>query len=215
MRARPLVIGLTGGIGSGKTEVANTFAAMGAPVTDTDALAHTLTAPGAPGYQAVLDAFGASFRRADGTLDRGALRRRVFGDASARARLESILHPLIRAAAQREIGAWNAPYGVLVVPLLLERTGGTQVDRVLVVDCPEEEQVRRVVARSGLSPGEVRAIMAVQLPRADRLARADDVLDNAGAAEAIGPQVSALDRRYRELANQQAAASTESRDQPR
>jgi len=215
MRARPLVIGLTGGIGSGKTAVANTFAAMGIPVTDTDALAHALTAPGAPGYQAVLDAFGGSFKRPDGSLDRGALRRRVFGDPGARARLESILHPLIRAAAQREIGEWNAPYGVLVVPLLLERAGATPVDRVLVVDCPEEEQVRRVVARSGLTPVEVRAIMAAQLPRADRLARADDVLDNAGAAEAIGPQVAALDRRYRELANPRAAASVETRDKPR
>ena len=200
MDARPLVIGLTGGIGSGKTAVANAFAALGVPVTDTDALAHALTAPGAPGYQAVLETFGPAFRRPDGTIDRAALRRHVFSDAAARAHLESILHPLIRAAAQREVGEWTAPYGLLVVPLLLERTGGTPVDRVLVVDCPEDEQVRRVAARSGLPPAEVRAIMATQLPRADRLARADDILDNAGAAEAIGPQVAALDRRYRELA---------------
>jgi dephospho-CoA kinase len=200
MSARPLVIGLTGGIGSGKTAVANAFAALGVPATDTDALAHALTAPGAPGYQAVLETFGSAFRGPNGTIDRAALRRHVFSDAAARARLESILHPLIRAAAQREVGEWTAPYGLLVVPLLLERTGGTPVDRVLVVDCPEDEQVRRVTARSGLPPAEVRAIMATQLPRADRLARADDILDNAGAAEAIGPQVAALDRRYRELA---------------
>jgi dephospho-CoA kinase len=200
MSARPLVIGLTGGIGSGKTAVANAFAALGVPATDTDALAHALTAPGAPGYQAVLETFGSAFRGPNGTIDRAALRRHVFSDAAARARLESILHPLIRAAAQREVGEWTAPYGLLVVPLLLERTGGTPVDRVLVVDCPEDEQVRRVTARSGLPPSEVRAIMATQLPRADRLARADDILDNAGAAEAIGPQVAALDRRYRELA---------------
>ena len=200
MDARPLVIGLTGGIGSGKTAVANAFAALGVPVTDTDALAHALTAPGAPGHQLVLEAFGLSFRRPDGTIDRGALRRHVFSDANARTRLESILHPLIRAAARREMDAWSAPYGLLVVPLLLERTGGTPVDRVLVVDCPEDEQVRRVAARSGLKPAEVRAIMATQLKRADRLARADDVLDNSGAPEAIAPQVAALDRRYRELA---------------
>lgn len=204
--ARPLVIGLTGGIGSGKTAVANTFAAMGVPVTDTDALAHALTAPGTPGFQLVLEAFGTSFRRPDGTLDRAALRRLVFADASARTRLESILHPLIRAAARRVIDEWTAPYGVLVVPLLLERTGSTPVDRVLVVDCPEDEQVRRVVARSGLSAAEVRAIMATQLNRADRLARADDVLDNSAAAEAIGPQVGALDRRYRQLASARAGA---------
>ena len=199
MPSRPLVIGLTGGIGSGKSAVAHAFAAMGAPVTDTDALAHALTAPGAPGYQAVLETFGESFRRSDGTIDRAALRRHVFSDAAARTRLESILHPLIRAAAQREISEWTAPYGLLVVPLLLERVGGTPVDRVLVVDCPEDEQVRRVTARSGLAPAEVRAIMSTQLGRAERLARADDVLDNAGAKGAIGPQVAALDRRYREL----------------
>src|SRR5678816_4606496 len=114
MDARPLVIGLTGGIGSGKTAVADTFAAMGVPVTDTDALAHALTAPGAPGYEGVLETFGRSFRRPDGTIDRAALRRHVFADAAARKRLESILHPLIRAAAQREIGEWTAPYGLLV-----------------------------------------------------------------------------------------------------
>ena len=199
MPSRPLVIGLTGGIGSGKSAVADAFAAMGVPVTDTDALAHALTAPGAPGYQAVLETFGASFRRPDGTIDRAALRRHVFSDAAARARLESILHPLIRAAAQREIGEWTAPYGLLVVPLLLERTGGTPVDRVLVVDCPEDEQVRRVTARSGLDSAEVRAIMATQLSRADRLARADDVLDNSGSKDTIAPQVAALDRHYREL----------------
>jgi dephospho-CoA kinase len=199
MPSRPLVIGLTGGIGSGKSAVADAFAAMGVPVTDTDALAHALTAPGAPGYQAVLETFGESFRRPDGTIDRAALRGHVFSDAAARTRLESILHPLIRAAAKREIGEWIAPYGLLVVPLLLERTGGTPVDRVLVVDCPEDEQVRRVTERSGLAPAEVRAIMATQLGRADRLARADDVLDNAGAKDAIGPQVAALDRRYRKL----------------
>jgi dephospho-CoA kinase len=200
MEKRPLVIGLTGGIGSGKTAVANAFAALGAPVTDTDALAHALTAPGAPGYEAVLETFGPSFRRPDGTIDRGALRRHVFADAAARTRLESILHPLIRAAARRELGDWTGPYGLLVVPLLLERSGGTPVDRVLVVDCPEDEQVRRVTARSGLKAAEVRAIMATQLRRADRLARADDIVDNAGAPEAIGPQVAALDRRYRDLA---------------
>jgi dephospho-CoA kinase len=204
MPSRPLVIGLTGGIGSGKSAVADAFAALGVPVTDTDALAHALTAPGAPGYQAVLETFGASFRRPDGTIDRGALRRHVFSDGAARARLESILHPLIRAAAQREIGEWTAAYGLLVVPLLLERTGGTPVDRVLVVDCPEDEQVRRVTARSGLAPGEVRAIMATQLRRAERLARADDVLDNSGAKGAIRPQVAALDRRYRELSRRES-----------
>jgi dephospho-CoA kinase len=200
MPSPPLVIGLTGGIGSGKTAVADTFAAAGIPMTDTDALAHALTAPAAPGYDAVLRAFGAGFLKPDKTLDRAALRRHVFADDSARAQLEWILHPLIRDAARREIDAWNGPYGVLVVPLLLDRGRATPVDRVLVVDCPEDEQVRRVMARSGLAEAEVRAIMATQLARADRLARADDVVDNSGTKAAIAPQVAALDRRYRELA---------------
>ncbi len=196
----PLVVGLTGGIGSGKSAVASAFAATGIDVTDSDVLAHALTAPGEPGYEAVLAAFGPDYLRPDGTIDRAALRRRVFADDAARARLEAILHPLIRVAAGREVAAWTSPYGLLVVPLLLERGGIEAVDRVLVVDCPEHEQVRRVAARSGLADAEVRAIMATQLSRAARLARADDILDNAGAASAIGPQVAALDRRYRSIA---------------
>jgi dephospho-CoA kinase len=195
-----LVVGLTGGIGSGKSAAARAFAALGVEVTDTDVLAHALTAPGEPGHAAVLAAFGPDYRRPDGTLDRNRLRQLVFDDAPARARLEAILHPLIRAAARREVHAWVGPYGLLVVPLLYERGGLSAVDRVLVVDCPEEEQVRRVVARSGLRPADVRAIMATQLPRSDRLARADDILDNAGPPAAIVPQVAELDRRYRALA---------------
>jgi len=145
----------------------------------------------------VLKAFGPEFANPDGTLDRARLRRLVFEDASARGRLEAILHPMIRESAGREIQRWTSPYGLLVVPLLFERGGGNRVDRVLVVDCPEDEQVRRVTRRSGLSDPEVRAIMATQLPRTDRLARADDVLDNAGPEAAIATQVAELDRRYR------------------
>lgn len=194
------VVGLTGGIGSGKSAVADAFAALGVDVTDTDRIAHALTAPGQPGHAAVLAAFGPEFACADGTLDRARLRRRVFDDAAARTRLEAILHPLIREAARREITAWTGPYGLLVVPLLFERGNLSGVDRVLVVDCPEDEQVRRVTARSGLAAAEVRAIMATQLERPARLVRADDVLDNAGPPSAIVPQVTRLDRRYRELA---------------
>lgn len=194
------VVGLTGGIGSGKSAVAAAFAGLGVDVTDADRFAHALTAPGQPGYAAVLEAFGAGFLGSDGTLDRAALRRLVFGDAAARSRLEAIIHPLIREATRREVAGWTSPYGLLVVPLLLERGGASGVDRVLVVDCPEDEQVRRVVARSGLPAAEVRAIMATQLPRAERLARADDVLDNAGTLSAIARQVAELDQRYRTLA---------------
>jgi dephospho-CoA kinase len=194
------VVGLTGGIGSGKSAVADAFARLGIDVTDTDRIAHAVTAAGQPGHATVLAAFGPTFLRQDGEIDRARLRRHVFADPAARARLEAILHPLIRAAARREIASWSGPYGVLVVPLLLERGGLTGVDRVLVVDCPEDEQVRRVVARSGLAPEDVRAIMATQLGRAERLAAADDVLDNAGPLAAIAPRVAELDRRYRELA---------------
>ena len=154
-----------------------------------------------PGHAGIRRAFGPDYFLPDGTLDRARLRERVFGDAAARAQLEAILHPLIRAAAAREVAAWTGPYGLLVVPLLFERGGHKDlVQRVLVVDCPEETQVQRVMARSGLTAAAVRAIMATQLPRAERLARADDVLDNAGPPAAIAPQVAVLDRRYRALA---------------
>jgi dephospho-CoA kinase len=202
-----LVIGLTGGIGSGKSAVADAFAALGVEVTDTDRLAHALTAPGQPGHVALQAAFGPAYFQADGKLDRGKLRERVFGDADARARLEAILHPLIRAAAAREVGEWRGAYGLLVVPLLFERGGHSNlVRRVLVVDCPEDVQVQRVMARSDLAEKAVRAIMATQLPRALRLARADDVLDNGGARDAIGPQVARLDRLYRALATEGSVA---------
>ncbi|NDP41149.1 MAG: dephospho-CoA kinase [Aromatoleum sp.] len=201
-----LVVGLTGGIGSGKTAVADAFAARGVDVTDTDRLAHALTAPGAPGFGAILAAFGRGLRRPDGSLDRASLRRLVFADAAARTQLEAILHPLIRDAARRECTGWRSPYGLLVVPLLFERGGlADVVDRTLVVDCPEDEQVARVMRRSALAADEVRAIMAAQLPRAERLRRADDVLDNAGSPASIAPQVDALDLRYREMAAAAAA----------
>lgn len=203
-----LVVGLTGGIGSGKSAVADAFAALGADVTDTDALAHALTVPHEPGHAGIRRAFGPDYFLPDGTLDRARLRERVFADAAARARLEEILHPLIRAAAAREVAAWAGPYGLLVVPLLFERGGQKGlVQRVLVVDCPEETQVQRVMARSGLTAAAVRAIMATQLPRPERLARADDVLDNGGPPAAIAPQVAVLDRRYRAMA---AALATDS-----
>jgi dephospho-CoA kinase len=195
------VVGLTGGIGSGKTAVADAFAALGVEIIDTDALAHGLSAVGQPGFAAIRDAFGDGILRPDGAIDRSALRRLVFADAAARSRLEGALHPLIGAEVARRVEQWSGAYGVVVVPLLLEREGvRSLVDRILVVDCPEEEQVRRVVARNGLSPAEVRAIMATQLDRQQRLAAADDILDNAGTPEAIAPQVRGLDVRYRRLA---------------
>jgi dephospho-CoA kinase len=205
------VVGLTGGIGSGKSVVADAFAALGIDVTDTDRIAHALTAPGSPGLAAIVAGLGHGWLQPDGSLDRTALRERVFADPATRARLERILHPLIASAAREEITRWKSPYGVLVVPLLLERGGLTpMVNRILVVDCPEDEQIRRVAARSGLGADAIRAIMATQLGRAERVARADDVLDNAGPPSAIPTQVAALDRRYRALAAEAARVAPSS-----
>jgi len=199
----PFVVGLTGGIGSGKSRVAAAFAARGADVLDADDVAHAISQRGEAGYRAVVDAFGPGFVGADGELDRAQLRHRAFADPAFRHRLEALLHPLIAARIEEAIGHWRAPYGLLVVPLLLERGGlRSRVARVLVVDCPEDEQVRRVRLRSGLAESEVRAIMATQLTRAERLAQADDVIDNASPDADIEPQVDRLDRRYRELAQQ-------------
>ncbi len=194
-----LVVGLTGGIGSGKSAVADAFARLGVPVVDTDAIAHELSSAGAPGQRAVVAAFGQSAARDDGSLDRVWLREQAFADPKFRVKLEALLHPLIREEADRRIATWRAPYGLLVVPLLLERGGArSRVDRILVVDCPEETQVARVLARSGLQPSQVRAIMAAQATRAARIAQADDILDNSGPQAAMLPQVLALDRRYRQ-----------------
>ncbi|HEY3180527.1 MAG TPA: dephospho-CoA kinase [Casimicrobiaceae bacterium] len=195
------VVGLTGGIGSGKSEVAKAFADRGADVLDADDVAHAVSAPGEAGHAAVVDAFGTECLQPNGAIDRGWLRERAFADPVFRDRLERALHPLIIERVRTTIEAWRGVYGILVVPLLLERGGLlSSVERVLVVDCPEELQIRRVVARSGLLPSAVRAIMATQLSRKERLARADDVIDNSGSPAAIKPQVETLDRHYRDLA---------------
>lgn len=197
----PYVVGLTGGIGSGKSEAAMAFAALGADVVDADAVAHALSARGEAGHRAIVAAFGGRALQSDGELDRAWLRECAFADAAFRGRLERALHPLIAARIDDILAAWHAPYGVLVVPLLLEKGGlRSRVARIAVVDCPEGEQVRRVVARSGLAPDAVHAIMATQLSRAARLAAADDVIDNSGPPAALAPQVARLDRQYRERA---------------
>jgi dephospho-CoA kinase len=199
--ATSYLVGLTGGIGSGKSAVAAAFAARGADVLDADDVAHAISRRGELGHRAVVDALGESFLTDSGELDRAALRRRAFDDATFRRDLEQLLHPLIAARLDEAIAGLRGPYGLLVVPLLLERGGlRKRVARILVVDCPEQEQVRRVQLRSGITADEVRRIMATQLPRAERLAQADDVIDNSGPPEALAPQVERLDRRYRRLA---------------
>ena len=202
----PFVVGLTGGIGSGKSRAADAFAALGASVVDTDAIAHQLTARGGAALAAIAEAFGREALDADGAMDRLRMRERVFRDAAARQRLEAILHPMIRTESQRRIAAATSPYVVHVVPLLVESPGYRErVQRVLVVDCPEELQIERVRARSGLAADDVRRIIAAQAPRARRLAAADDVIDNSGPPEALEAQVAGLHRRYLELARPDAS----------
>ena len=195
------IVGLTGGIGSGKSTVADCFARLGVPVIDTDAIARELTGPDGAALEPIHAAFGESVMRADGTLDRAALRRLVFADDAARLQLETILHPRIRRAVEATLATLDAPYVVVVIPLLVE-TGAYHdlLDRVLVVDCPEATQIERVMARSGLTHDEVTAILAAQAGRAERLAAADDVIVNTGPPEALAVEVAALNGRYRALA---------------
>jgi dephospho-CoA kinase len=201
-------VGLTGGIGSGKSMVASLFAQRGVAVIDTDDIAHELTRPGGEAIEAIRTAFGASSIGADGALDRDRMRKLVFVDAAARKKLEGILHPLIRKESARRRARARSPYAILVVPLLVE--GGvdrSRYSRVLVVDCTEEQQVERAMRRSGLSEKEVRAILAAQATREQRLARADDVIDNSGTPGALERQVSHLNEKYLTLAAQSRTAS--------
>jgi len=197
----PYCVGLTGGIGSGKSAASGMFEALGAAVVDTDAISRALTAPGGAAIAEIRERFGPESIAADGGLDRERMRLLVFRDAASRARLEGILHPLIRARTRDAIAVARGPYVIVVVPLLFE-TGACMefIQRVVVVDCEEEEQIRRVMARSGLAAGEARRIMATQLPRAERLRRADDVLHNSGNIEALRSQVEQLHARYLALA---------------
>ena len=193
----PFCVGLTGGIGSGKSAVADMFTALGITVVDTDAIARELTAPGGAAMADIQTAFGVEFVSPDGSLDRARMRTLVFGDPAAKQKLESILHPMIRSTGRSRIMAATSPYAMLAVPLLLE-TGGYPdlVRRVLVVDCPEELQMERVMKRSGLKQPEVVAIMATQMQRKDRLARADDVLVNDRDLDSLREAVSKLHRTY-------------------
>jgi dephospho-CoA kinase len=194
-------VGLTGGIGSGKSSAADEFAALGAALVDSDAIAHELTRAGGSAIAALRSAFGAEYITAEGALDRARMRTLVFGDATAKQRLEGLLHPLIRQQTAARVAAARGPYVLLVVPLLLE-TGAYRelVQRVLVVDCSEATQIARTMARSGLTESEVRAIMTAQLPRAERVALADDVITNEGDRAALREQVRTLHERYVALA---------------
>jgi dephospho-CoA kinase len=210
-QARPrLTIGLTGGIGCGKTTVADLFAARGATVIDTDAIAHSLTAPDGAAMPALLAEFGAGYVTPDGALDRARMRELVFADAGARARLEAIMHPRIREATAAAALLATGPYTIMVVPLLIESvTWRARVTRVLAIDCPEALQVTRVMARNGLAEAQVRAIMAAQVTRAQRLAAADDVILNDDGVQALLPQVARLHAYYLDEASTMTSAPGE------
>jgi dephospho-CoA kinase len=193
----PYVVGLTGGIGSGKSAAADAFAALGATVVDTDVIAHELTAPGGAAVPEIQRQFGKAFVDASGAMDRKRMRDLVFSDAEEKQRLESLLHPMIRAESARRVAAATGPYVVLVVPLLVESPGYRErVDRVLVVDCPEPLQVARVMQRSNLPEAQVRRIIASQIKSEKRLAAADDVLDNSGSIAALQQRVGELHATY-------------------
>jgi dephospho-CoA kinase len=194
------VVGLTGGIGSGKSAAADEFARLGAAVVDTDAIAHELTAAGGAALPQIERIFGKDYVRS-GKMDRQRMRKRVFSDPAAKKTLEGLLHPLIREESARRIAAAAGPYVVHVVPLLVESPDyRRRVARVLVVDAPEETQVARVRSRSRLSEDEARAIIRTQAPREARLAAADDVIDNGGTRDALLKQVAVLHQKYLQLA---------------
>lgn len=196
-----LVVGITGGIGSGKSTVAELLQEQGAALVDTDAIAHALTAPGGKAIALIRAEFGDDYINPQGAMDRPRMRQQVFSDDSAKARLENILHPLIRQTVDSQLQQAQGTYTLLVVPLLVE-TGAYRelIDRTLVVDLPESMQIKRTMARSGLSENEVKAIMARQANRSDRLAAADDIILNDVDLESLQRQVLSLHQRYLELA---------------
>lgn len=191
-------VGLTGGVGSGKSTAARLFADLGAALVDTDAIAHALSAANGAAMPAIAAAFGDAVIAADGSLDRAAMRARVFSDGSARRHLEQILHPLIHSEARHQIAVARTPYVILIVPLLVENLAAYRqdMDRIVVVDCDEQQQIERSASRPGISLEQARAILAAQSSRAARLAIADDIIDNRGDLAELEAQVGHLHQGY-------------------
>ena len=198
----PFCVGLTGGIGSGKSTVARILGDLGAAIVDVDDISHALTRPGGGAIAKIRRVFGPETIAKDGSLDRARMREQVFSDQAAKGRLEAILHPMIDEQSRAAVAQAQAPYVVLVVPLLLERnTYCDLISRIVVVDCGEQTQIERTMRRSAISEAAVRAIMATQLSRTDRLAKADDVIDNDGDPAHLRLQTEALHARCIGLAN--------------
>jgi dephospho-CoA kinase len=205
---RALRVGLTGGIASGKSLVANMFAKLGAAIVDADQISREVVAPGEPALSAIRDAFGAQMLNSRGELDRATLRKLVFADADKRRALDTLLHPLIRARLLARLGEVRRPYAIIAVPLLVETDFAALVDRVAVVDCPESMQLERLMRRDGIPRTEAVAMIAAQADRATRLRAAHDVIDNSGDVEATRRQVAQLHHRYLELASRATRAAT-------
>ncbi len=195
-----LRVGLTGGMGCGKSTVAELFAAHGAPIIDTDVIARTLVEPGTPLLTTIIQHFGQAYLCADDTLDRAALGKHVFLHPEAKAQLEALLHPAIREEVARQLNTVKFAYAVIVVPLLFETGFVTLVDRTLVVYCEASQQLARVMARDARSAAQIQQIIAAQLPSAQRLARADDVISNTTTTDELAAVVARLHQRYLALA---------------
>ena len=196
----PFTVALTGGIASGKSEAARRFAALGASVIDADVVARELVQPGTPALAEIAAAFGAQILDPNGSLERTEMRALIFGDAEARRRLEAILHPRVRAEMLVRTDAANGPYALLVIPLFVETAGYDWVDRVVVVDLPYELQLSRAIARDRMPPSLAEAMIDAQASREQRLAAADDVIDNSGTPDVLDTQIATLHACYLELA---------------
>jgi dephospho-CoA kinase len=201
-------IGLTGGVASGKSTVANLFSALGVPIVDTDLLAREVVAPGSPLLREITERFGGQVRSGDGTLNRQELRKRIFEDPEQRKWLEALLHPAIRELTDARCEAATGPYVIVAIPLLVETGGADRFDRVLVVDCEPELQLARLMARDGNSREQAQRMLDAQAPRAARLAVADDVIRNDGDIASLRDQVEKLHRQYVTAA--QSAVRTQS-----
>jgi dephospho-CoA kinase len=199
-----LVVGLTGGIASGKSLVGAMFVKLGVVLIDTDVLAREVAARGEPGLAAVVAEFGPAVLSPSGDLNRAALRSLVFADDAKRRKLEAILHPLIRSRTRAKLAELSVPYALVAVPLLVETSFGELVDRILVVDCPEPLQLERLMRRDAIPKPEALAMLKAQADRATRLKAAHDIIDNSGTTEATRRQVELTHRRYLDLAAQRA-----------
>ena len=203
---------MTGGIGSGKSTVANLFSSLGVPVIDADELARQVVVPGQPAYEEILRLFGSGTVLQSGELDRRQLRERAFSDPAARVHLEEIVHPRVYEKMKLQLDSLDAAYAIVVVPLLIESGGRDLVDRVLVVDSPEQLQISRTSRRDGTDPEVIEKILAAQLDRGARLSAADDVIENNASEEALTEAVYALDRQYRREAARIASERPEMKE---